>query len=66
MLELEIGLIDEFRLTLPPEKYPWDGLSRADQVYWRRRALRDVRRRRVWQDIRRFARWVLRMGLWRK
>ena len=48
MLELEIALIDEFKLTLPPETYPWDGLSRADQVNWRRRALRDVRRRRVW------------------
>ena len=62
MLELEIALIDEFKLTLPPETYPWDGLSRADQVYWRRRALRDVRRRRVWQDIRR----VLTPGPWRK
>ena len=48
--------------AVPPETYPWDGLSRADQVYWRRRALRDVRRRRVWQDFRR----VLTPGPWRK
>lgn len=66
MLEMEIALIDVFKLTLPPETYPWDGLSRADQVYWRRRALRDVRRWRVWQDIRRFTRRVLTLGLWWK
>lgn len=66
MLELEIELIDEFKLTLPPEKYPWDGLSRADQVNWRRRALRDVRRRRVWQNVRRFVRRVVTLRLWRK
>ena len=64
MLELEIVLIDEFRLTLPPEKYPWDGLARADQVSWRRRALRDVRGRRVWQDVRSLVRRVLTLRLW--
>ncbi len=66
MLELEIALIDGFKLTLPPETYPWDGLSRADQVYWRRRALRDVRRRRVWQYVPHFVRWVLTLRIWRK
>lgn len=30
MLELEIALINEFKLTLPPEIYPSDGPSRAD------------------------------------
>ena len=66
MLELEIVLIDEFKLTLPPETYPWDGLSRTDQVHWRRRALQEVRRRRVWQDVRGFSRRVLMRGLWWK
>ena len=66
MLELEIALIDGFNLTLPPEKFPWDGLSRADQVYWRRRALQEVRRLRVWQYIRRFAQRVLMLALWWK
>ena len=66
MLELEVALIDGLKLTLPPETYPWDGLSRADQMYWRRRALGDVRRRQVWQDLRRFVRRVLTLGLWRK
>ena len=65
MLELEIAMIDGFKLTLPPETYPWDGLSRADQVYWRRKALQDVHRRRVRQDLRRFVRRVLTLGLWR-
>ena len=66
MLELEIALIDDFELTLPPETYPWDGLSRADEVYWRRRALRDMRRWRVWQRVRRFVRRVLMLALWWK
>jgi len=66
MLELEIALIDEFKLTLPPETFPWDGLSRADQMYWRRRALRDVRRRRVWHNIWDFVRRVLTLKVWRK
>ena len=54
------------KLTLPPETHPWDGLSRADQVYWRLKALRDARRRRLWQDIRRFVRRALTLELWRK
>ena len=66
MLELEIALIDEFKLTLPPETYPWDGLSRADQVYWRRRALRDVRRRRIRRVVLRFVRRVVTPRIWRK
>ena len=65
MLELEIKLIDDFKLTLPPETFPWDGLSRADQVHWRGRALRVVRRRRVWQDIRGFVRRVVTLR-WRR
>ena len=66
MLELEIALIDEFKLTLPPETYTWDGLSRTDQVNWRIRALRDARRRRIRWDVRRFVRRVLTLRLWRK
>ena len=66
MLEMEVALIDEFKLTLPPETYPWDGLSRADQVYWRRRALGDTRKRQVRQDVRDFVRRVVTLRWWRK
>ena len=66
MLELEIRLIDEFKLTLPPETFPWDGLSRTDQVHWRRRAMRGARRRRVRQDVRDFLRRILTLRLRRK
>ena len=66
MLELEITLIGTFRLTLPPETYPWDGLSRADQVHWRRGALRDARMRRVRREVRHFVRRALTLELWRK
>ncbi len=62
MLELEIAIIGEFKLTLPPETYPWDSLSRADQVSWRQRALRDARRRTVRQSVRQFTRRILTLG----
>lgn len=63
--EVEVAMIEECGLTLPPETYPWDGLSRADQVHWRRRALRDTRRSRVRRDVRRFVRRVVTLRLWR-
>ena len=66
MLELEIAMIGEFKLTLPPETFPWDGLSRANQVYWRRTALKGVRRRRIWQDVQNFVRRVLTLKLWQE
>ena len=66
MLELEITLIDEFQLTLPPETHPWGGLARTDQVNWRVSALRDARRWRLWQKVRRFVHQVLTLEPGRK
>ena len=36
MLELEVALIEEHGLTLPPAMYPWDWAERRDEA-WRRR-----------------------------
>ena len=64
MLELEIKLIDEFKLTLPPEAYPWNGLSRTNQGALARESTAGRAQAAVRQDVRHFVRRVLRP--WRK
>ena len=65
MLELEIELIGERELTLPPRTYPWDGSDRRDEVWRRTQTLEQVRVRRarveLWMRIRK----VLTLGRWR-
>ncbi len=61
--ELELALIGAYHLTLPPATYPWDALTRRNEVDWRRRTLarvRGERRRAAW---RRRLRRVLTLGL---
>ena len=55
-------LIEEYGLTLPPEKEPLQGSRRDDHLRWRREALAQARRKRIWSE-----RWwaVLTLGLWR-
>ena len=64
--ELEIVLIRDHELTLPPASYPWDRFDRRDEVWALERALADARteRRRAlfWLGVRR----VLTLGMWRK
>ena len=50
--ELELALIGAYHLTLPPATYPWDALTRRNEVDWRRRTLAHVRgerRRAAWR-----------------
>ncbi|MDE2993210.1 MAG: hypothetical protein OXU67_04950 [Chloroflexota bacterium] len=50
--ELELALIGAYHLTLPPATYPWDALTRRNEVQWRRRTLarvRGERRRAAWR-----------------
>ena len=64
MRELELVLIGDHELTLPPAVYPWDRADRRNELWRRREALadaRDERRRALW---RRRARRVLTLGLW--
>ena len=67
MLELEIALIDEHALTLPPERWPWTAMEREREV-WRRRwqSLPDARSERTRALFWRFVRSVLTLGLWRR
>ncbi len=51
ILELEVAMLAEHGLTLPPEKEPLRGLDRGDQLNWRVKALAEFRRRRFWLGI---------------
>ena len=44
MLELELRLIEEYRLTLPPDRVPWDEFARRDELQLRQRKLELARR----------------------
>ena len=45
-LAVELALLEEHGLTLPPETYPLKGLDRSGQVSWRRKALEDTQKAR--------------------
>lgn len=60
--ELELALIGAYHLTLPPATYPWDALTRRNEVDWRRRTLARVRGERRRAQWRRRLRRVLTLG----
>ena len=66
MVELEVRLVEDHELTLPPAVYPWDRADRRDEVWRRKQSLGDlqVERNRVllWRWVGR----VLTLGLWWK
>lgn len=62
VLSLELALLEEHGLTLPPEREPLRGFGRAGQVNWRRAALADARRAIA---RRRWLRWVPELRPWR-
>ena len=61
VLELEVELIEEHKLTLPPAKYPWDRGDRRQEVRRRTEYLDGLRAARNRLRLRRF----LACGLWR-
>ena len=59
---MELALLEEHGLTLPPETYPLRDFARNGQITWRRTALFDTRRairKRV------ILRRIFTLGLWR-
>ncbi|MDE2803493.1 MAG: hypothetical protein OXK21_11510 [Chloroflexota bacterium] len=62
--ELEVAMIGEFGLTLPPEEEPLDHERRHDHLRWRTKALERTRRIRVRRENRRSLRRFLTLGLW--
>ena len=64
--ELEVELIAEHGLALPPEAEPLHPSRREDQLRWRRVTLRRVHGQRVRAERRRLLRRILTLGLWRR
>ena len=66
LLVVELALLEEHGMTLPPEKQPLWGLGRSGQTNWRRTALFDtrvaIRKRKLLRRVRR----VCTLGLWWK
>ncbi|MCY4615261.1 MAG: hypothetical protein OXC71_02570 [Chloroflexi bacterium] len=65
MRELELVLIGDHELTLPPAVYPWDRADRRNELWLRRQALADVRADHKSALWRRRALRLLTLGVWR-
>ncbi len=66
ILELEVAMLEDHGLTLPPETEPLRGLDRGAQLNWRLKALHEFRKRRARLEFLRRLRRVLSLGQWRK
>ena len=66
IMELEIAMIAECVLTLPPATSPMHPSERETHLGWRRRALDDLRRERTRLEMLGRVRRVLTVGLWRE
>ena len=64
LLTLELAMLEEHGLTLPPETQPLRGFGRRGQTTWRRAALDDTRRALGGRRLLRWVRRVLTLGLW--
>ncbi len=65
MCELELVLVGDYELTLPPDTYPWDESRLGEERQRRERSLRRARRGLVRAHCWRFLRRLLTLGLWR-
>ncbi len=65
-MSVELELLEEHGLTLPPETYPLRGLDRGAQVNWRRKALDDTRKALRKLELLRRIRLVFTWGFWRR
>ena len=66
LLVVELMLLEEHGMTLPPEKRPLRGFDRDGQTSWRRTALYDTRRARSKGERLRLVRRIVTLGLWWK
>ena len=66
ILELEVALLEDHGLTLPPETEPLRGLDRGAQLNWRLKALHEFNKRRARLELLCRLRQVFTLGLWRK
>lgn len=63
ILELEVAMLQEHGLTLPPATYPQRGLELHSHLGWRLRALSNRRRSRAWAAVRLWLRRTTVFGL---
>ena len=63
--ELEVRMLGEFHLILPPDTYPLDDTRRVDHVRWRRDALAEAQRELGRAKRVRLLRRVFTLRLWR-
>ena len=66
LLAVELALLEEHGMTLPPEKQPLRGLDRSGQISWRRTALSETRRERAKAELLRNVRRIVTFGRWSK
>ena len=64
--ELELKLIGDHELTLPPAVYPWGRADRRDEVWKRKQSLVDLRVERKRAVLWRWVRRGITLGLWRR
>ena len=65
-LTVELSLLEEHALTLPPARFPLRGFDRNGQTGWRRKALEDTRRKVRRRKLLAWAGHVLTLGRWRR
>ena len=65
-LAVELALLEDHGLTLPPARFPLRGFDRSGQTGWRRKALDDTRRKLRRRRLLALARDVLTLGRWRR
>ena len=65
-MTVELTLLEEHGMTLPPARFPLRGFDRNGQVNWRRTALFDTRRALRKRELLRWVRRVLTLGVWWK
>lgn len=66
LLVLELAMLEERGLTLPPETQALRGFGRRGQTSWRWKALGDTRRALARRKLLRWVRRILTLWLWRK
>ena len=66
VLEVELALLEDHGMTLPPEKQPLRDFDRSGQINWRRTALSDTWRERKKAELMRNVWRVLTLRFWRK
>ena len=66
VMELEIELIEERDMMLPPWTYPWDQWDRRQSLRWRREALEGTRADRARAELIRKLLRIVTFGLWGK